>query len=140
MPPTTSGPFVAAALLCQEIEPRDDGSLDLRGIVDGVVLTPEQRDDDPLRLHPVATLSLTALVSVRAGDVRGVHTIGLRGIFPSGETGLSATREVEFTDEAPGASFIVPFQLEVSEPGLHRFDATFDGELLTRIDLHVRYA
>ena len=139
MTASSSGPYVATAVLCQRVEPRDDGSVDIHGIVDGVVLTPDFRDDDPLGVRPVATLQLTALVSLRAGEVRGVHTLGLQGVFPSGARGPSTSRQVEFTDDAPGASLLAPVELQVFEPGLYRFDATFDGELLTRIDLHVHY-
>lgn len=140
MPATPSGPFVVAALLCRKAELKDDGSLDILGIVDGVVVTPEPKSGDSLGLTPRATLNLTAIVSVRAGDVRGVHTLGLQGRFPSGEPGLAVARSVEFSDALPGASLIQPLELPVFDAGAYRFDASLDGALLTRIELHVRFA
>ena len=44
------GPFVALAVLCDRIEPRPDGAVDVHGIVDGVAITPES--GDPLGLRP----------------------------------------------------------------------------------------
>jgi hypothetical protein len=140
MPTVSTGPYVVAALLCEKVEPKPDGSLDLRGIVDGVVVTPETGHDDPPGVRPAATLHLTAIVSVRAGEVRGAHTLALEGRFPSGARGLSVTRRVELSDEVPGASLVQPLELPVHEPGTYCFIATFDGQPLTRFDLHVRYA
>jgi hypothetical protein len=133
-----AGPFVALAVLCDRIEPKPDGTVDIYGIVDGVVLTPE--GDDALGLRPAARLSLTAVVSVKAGSRRGSHEISLQGIHPSGNPGPTAARPVEFTDDMPGASFVVPLELEVHEPGLYAFDVRYDGTLLTRITLQVYYA
>jgi hypothetical protein len=124
------------AVLCQGVDPKPDGTVDVRGIVDGVVVEPE--DSDPLGVHPLARLELTALVSVRAGSVRGAHILSIRSSYPSGSGGPSLERPVEFTDDAPAASLIVPIELEVHEPGLYAFDAFYDGRLLTRMQLWVR--
>lgn len=136
MPP--AGPFVAAAVLCQRVEPRPDGSLDLKGLVDGVVLDADA--DSDVDGHPLAVLELTALVSIRAGSARGRHELSLHGRYPSGAEGPTSARLIDLTDDAPGASLIVPLELEVHEPGIFHFDVRFDGDLLTRIDLHVRVA
>jgi len=132
------GPFVAMAVLCDRVDPRDDGTVDVYGIVDGVVITPE--GDDPLGLRPAAVLSLKAVVSLRAGDLRGEHRIALQGGYPGGAQGPSASRVIEFSDEAPGASFVVPVELQVHQPGLYSFDVLVDDRLLTRIGLQVVYA
>ena len=138
MPADPAGPFVALAVLCDRIEPKPDGTVDIFGIVDGVVLTPE--GDDALGLRPAASLSLTAVVSLKAGSRRGTHEISLQGIHPSGAPGPTASRPVEFTDDMPGASFVVPLELEVHEPGVYAFDVSCDGALLTRMTLQVYYA
>jgi len=138
MPADPAGPFVALAVLCDRIEPKPDGTVDIYGIVDGVVLTPEGQD--ALGLRPAASLSLTAVVSLKAGSKRGTHEISLQGIYPTGAAGPAAARPVEFTNDMPGASFVVPLELEVHEPGLYGFDVRCDGTLLTRIALQVYYA
>jgi hypothetical protein len=131
------GPFVAAALLCQSVTPRDDGSVDIGGIVDGLAISRRQSPADPLALAPHALVELTALVSVRAGSLRGPHRLGLRGTFPSGRPGAELERPVELTDDRPGANLVVPLEIPVFEAGLHLFDVVFDGELLTRMELHI---
>jgi hypothetical protein len=125
------------AVLCQQIEPRADGSVDVLGIVDGVVVEPEA--DDPLGLKPAANIALTALLSVRAGDLRGSHTLALQAFYPSGTAGPATERLVEFTDSNPAASLVVPLDLHIHEPGVYTFDATCDARLLTRMSLWVTY-
>lgn len=132
---TRLGPFVALAVLCDRIAPRPDGAVDVHGIVDGVAITPAA--PDPLGLKPAGVVSLTAVVSLRAGAARGRHQVSVRGIYPSGADGPSVTRTIEFTDEVPGASLVVPLELQVHEPGTYHFDVTFDEALLTRMALQV---
>jgi hypothetical protein len=129
------GPFVAIAVLCDRVEPKPDGTVDIFGIVDGVVLTPEA--DDSVGLAPAAELSLTALLSLKAGDQRGRHEVSLEGVYPSGGPGPRTARPIEFTDDMPGASFIVPLELHLHEPGLYAFDVRYDGTVLTRFGLQV---
>ena len=135
--PPETGPFVAMAVLCQRVEQRADGSVDVLGIVDGVVVQPE--GDDALGLHPAARLSLTALVSVRAGGLNGRHQLGIQSRYPSGRPGSLVEREVELSSQAPAASLVVPVELEIHEPGVYWFDAVLDGRLLTRMHLWVQY-
>jgi hypothetical protein len=106
--------------------------------VDGVVVEPE--GDDVLGLHPAARLSLTAVVSLRAGTHRGPHALALRSAYPSGAPGPGLERTIEFTDAHPGASLVVPLDLQIHESGIYTFDAFFDDRLLTRMSLWVAYA
>lgn len=133
----SQGPFVAAALLCESVNPRDDGAVDIGGIVDGIAVSRREPADDPLEVMPHALVELTALVSIRAGAVRGAHRLGLRGTFPSGRPGASLERPVELTDQRPGANLVVPLEIPVFEAGLYLFDVTFDDALLTRMELHI---
>lgn len=138
MPADLRGPFVAMAVLCDRVEPKPDGTVDIFGVVDGVVLTPE---NDEAQGDTVAVeLSLTALVSLKAGDQRGRHEVSLEGVYPSGRSGPRTARPIEFTDDMPGASFIVPLELHLHEAGLYAFDVRYDDMLLTRIGLQVYHA
>jgi hypothetical protein len=133
----SSGPFVAMAVLCDRVEPRSDGAVDIFGIVDGVMLTPE--GDDALGLHPAAVLSLNAMLSLKAGSARGEHEVSLQGVYPSGSTGPSVARQVAFTDDMPGVSFVIPLELAVHEAGTYAFEVRCNGLLLTKISLQVVY-
>lgn len=132
------GPFVAIAVLCQGVERRDDGTLDLHGIVEGVALEPAPpSDDDPLGLRPAAVLSFRLVVSLRAGDVRGQRRVDVVGRYPAGNAGPSTGRDVEFSEHLPTATLNVPLELEVHEPGTYVFDVLVDGTVVTRVPLVV---
>lgn len=128
------GPHVALAVLCQRIDLQSDGSADLIGIVDGVSLTEQQPAD-----APPLVLNVRAVIALRAGDVRGARTIGVRGVYPSGAEGLHASRVVQFTDARPAVTLNVPLELELPEVGTYQFEVTCNDDLLTLITLVVEH-
>jgi hypothetical protein len=128
----TGGPYVALAVLCQRIDLQPDGSADVIGIVDGVALTPVTAEE-----APPLVLTVRAVIALRAGQARGAHTMGLRGIYPSGAEGLQASRVVQFTDARPAVTLNLPLELELPETGIYRFEITCDEALLTEITLTV---
>jgi len=132
---TVTEPYVGLAVLCDRVTVREDGAVDIMGIVDGVMLEPEH--SDTLGVQPSGTIELTLLVNVRAGSDRQRHTLSVTGVYPSGRAGEAITREVEFTDDLPGAWLEMPLTIEVHEPGIYHFDVASDGHVLTRIPLHV---
>jgi hypothetical protein len=136
MGPDPAGPFVAMAVFCERLDQQPDGTVDVLGVVDGVSLAREaEAGGDALDTAPV--VRLLGLVSIRAGDARGRHTISLRAHFPDGELGAELTRPIELTDRAPGATIGFPFELEARDTGTYWFDVTCDDRLLTRIPLVV---
>ena len=130
--PTVAGPHVAMAVFCQRLDLQPDGSADVVGIVDGVAVRPQEAAD-----APPLVLSVRAVIAVRAGDVRGARTLGIRGTYPSGAEGLHAHRVVQFTDQRPAATLNLPMELELPELGTYRFAVTCDDDLLTVITLVV---
>ena len=136
-----SGPFVGLAVLCQHVERKPDGSMDVLGIVEGVLLDPPGASAaDPLELRPVAVLPLRLVVSLRAGDCLGWHEVGVAGRYPAGNVGPSTGVRVEFSADRPTATINVPVELEVHEPGSYRFDISLGGRLLTTVPLRVVFS
>jgi hypothetical protein len=133
----SAGPFVAMAVFCERLDQQPDGTVDVLGVVDGVSLS---RDADPGgdaidAAAPV--VRLLGLVSVRAGEARGRHTLSLRAHFPDGELGATLAKPIELTDRSPGATIGFPFELEARDTGTYWFDVVYDERLLTRIPLVV---
>jgi hypothetical protein len=123
------------AVFCQRVDLQPDGSADVIGIVDCVAVTPQHLND-----APPLVLSVRAVIALRAGDIRGARTIGIRGTYPSGAEGLHAHRAVHFTDQRPAVTLNIPLELELPETGVYRFDISGDGELLTAMTLTVERA
>ena len=133
-----TGPFVAVAALCQSVERRDDGSMDVIGIIEGVLLeAPPPDERDPLGLNPIATLPLRLVVSLRAGSTRGHAEVRIIGRYPGGNEGPSTGVAVEFSEQRPVATINVPLALEVHEAGDYQFDVLAAGRLLTVVPLRV---
>ena len=135
MTPATTGPYVAMAVFCQRLDRKPDGTVDVVGVVDGVSLQHEGEGRDP-DAPPV--VRLLGLVSIRAGEARGRHTISLKAHFPDGELGATLTRHVELSEHAPGATIGFPLELEARDTGTYWFDVACDDRLLTRIPLLVQ--
>ena len=136
-----AGPFVAVAALCQSVERRDDGSMDVIGIVEGVLLeAPPPDERDPLGLNPIATLPLRLVVSLRAGALRGQVEVRIVGRYPGGNAGPSTGVAVEFSEQRPVATINVPLEMEVHEAGDYQFDVLVGGRLLTVVPLRVMVA
>lgn len=129
---------MALAVLCQRYDRQPDGTVDVTGIVDGVGLRAESLEQ---LQHEPAVVPLTALVALRAGEARGVQTIEIRGVFPSGLAGPAVRQRVHFTDDHPGITLRVPLELSVQEAGTYWFDVFGDERLLTRISFtaHVEF-
>jgi hypothetical protein len=135
------GPFVGLAVLCQHVERKPDGSMDVLGIVEGVLLDPPRPSEaDPLELRPVAVLPLRLVVSLRAGGCLGSYEVGVAGRYPAGNLGPSTGVRIEFNAERPTATINVPLELEVHEPGTYRFDISVGGRLLTTVPLRVVFS
>ncbi len=133
---TSAGPFVSMAVFCERLDRQPDGTVDVIGVVDGVSLSAEDPGGDAFdAAAPV--VRLLGLVSIRAGDARGRHTLSLKAHFPDGELGATLSRPIELTDQAPGATIGFPFELEARDTGIYWFDVAFDATLLTRIPLVV---
>lgn len=133
-------PSVAMAVLCQAVQRREDGTMDVLGIVEGVMLEPPPpSDQDPLGLRPAAVLPLRLLVSLRAGALRGVHRVSVVGRYPAGNAGPSTSMNVEFTDQRPGATVNVPLELRVHEAGTYRFDVQLGERPMASVPLRVLF-
>jgi hypothetical protein len=123
------------AVFCQRLDRQPDGTVDVVGVVDGVsVSSPETAGPEG-----PAMIRLLGLVSIRAGAVRGRHTLSLKAQFPGGGQGPALNRAVELTDLAPGATLSFPLELEARDAGVYWFDVFFDNAPLTRIPLIVEH-
>jgi hypothetical protein len=126
------------AVFCNRLDRQPDGTVDVIGVVDGVYVSSGDANAPDPDAPPV--VRLLGLVSIRAGDVRGRHTLALRAHFPGGDLGAALTRTVQLTDAAPGATVSFPIELDAHEHGTYWFDVRFDDRLLTRMPLVVEHA
>jgi hypothetical protein len=125
------------AVFCQRLDRQPDGSVDVVGVVDGIHVTADELAAHEPESPPM--VRLLALVSLRAGEARGRHVIGVRGRFPSGEIGATLARPVDLTDANPGATLTIPLELEARDAGTYWFDVLCNDRLLTSMPLIVQF-
>lgn len=130
-----SGPFLTAALFCEEARQKD-GFLSVSSIIDRMVVV----GTGPV-MFPTS-LELTLVVIFRSGDSSGHKTISLGQVAPSqyfSPTVPLFDFPVYFQGGEHGAGVIARVRFVVQEPGLHWFEVSLDGYPVTRIPLTVLY-
>lgn len=125
-------PYVAVALVCENVIEEKDGVLTAFRIVDTFFVPPR-----PPGLPPEvqAGIAPTLLVGVKAGDLRGTFQLKLRLRPPTGQTVDVGTQSVLLSDKQIGANVIIKFQMAAEPMGLYWFDVYWDKDLLTSIPL-----
>ena|SRR5437870_9230342 len=136
-------PYVSAACICERVITEPDNVNSLIRIVDTYTL---QTAPSAVPLGITPALNLTVYVSVKAGDVRGEHEIGIVLRRPSGKGTDPQKWPVVLTGEPEsGVNLKLEFGLagepgKLPETGLYWFDVTWNGKDLTSIPLKLKQA
>jgi hypothetical protein len=129
------GPFLSAAVFCEEAKQDGEGFLSLSRIIDHIVVV----GADP-NVMPPTQIVTTLVVIFRSGKFRGSSQITVNQLSPSGLSVPLFSFPTFFQGDDQGAGVIARVGFEVSEPGLHWFDVSLGGQPKTRIPLNVSYA
>lgn len=136
--PFERGPYVQVAALCERVLREADGVISLIRIVDRI--THEERGPDAPRDMPTVRFPLTLVLTLKAGSARGRHDVTIMPELPSGATLSPFTLTVQMEGENRGVNIISSIDIPYSVEGLYWFNIMFDGRLLTRLPLEVRYS
>ncbi|MCI0421077.1 MAG: hypothetical protein L0312_17930 [Acidobacteria bacterium] len=136
------GPYVAAAVFCDNIVEGSDRALSAIRIIDQVTLTvPANAPADvPSEKKPLP-YSAWVLMSFKTGDAKGNHRVQLVGHSPSGKHQVILDKHVLFSSEQHGgANLRTNVTLVVSKGGLFWLDVVLDGRVVTRMPLQISVA
>jgi hypothetical protein len=133
-----SGPFLTAALFCDQIVEDKDGSLSCIRIIDTVNITldPTAPKDMPSETNriPVVTRGLVAFRG--DGGRRKRYNLRLVMESPSGKSGTVLEQEIQFSGEAHGgANFNFTCTIAVKKGGLFWLRVLLDEKDVTRVPL-----
>lgn len=131
-----TGPYLATAVLCENVIEDKQGVLSLIKIVDRIVAN--AGPNTPERMPPM-TVSLFAVIGIKSGQARGSHHLTLRQEAPSGIRKGELSVPVFLEGEDRGNNAILQLTIQTDEEGLHWFDVLFDNQLMTRIPLRLLY-
>ncbi len=133
----TSGPYLAAAFVCERVLQEADGVVSAIRIIDRLtqlVGGPDVPDELQSFQQPV-----TIFIGLKAGSARGRYKVRLQIEKPSGEQGPHIEAPVHFEGEERGVNMILNTLFEADQEGLYWFDVIFQNERITRIPLRVIY-
>ena len=132
------GPYVQVAAFCEQVLREQDNVVSLIRIVDVINTTaqgPNAPEEMPELRHP-----LMMFIALKSGTARGRYNVTITPQLPSGETLQEIAMSVRLEGENKGHNITsnvdIPYRME----GLYWFIVRFDGNILTRLPLEIRYS
>jgi hypothetical protein len=136
--PMPSGPFLAAAVLCEKVLQEQGGVASLIRIVDRHTIRtigPEAPQE-----MPAARIDWSLVLIFKAGAARGRAEVKLTIEAPSGlRLGDEIHLPVLFEGDDRGVQLVAQLGLELREEGLYWIDVRLDGRPVTRVPLRLVY-
>jgi hypothetical protein len=131
-------PYIIAALLCEKILEEKDGSLTIVRIADRIEWEIVGAGQTPAAQGIRPTISITGLLSLKSGPVKGEFPVQIKVVKPNGELMKEVfSCSIKLLGGDHGQNTIINISLAAEQEGLHWFDVYFDDDLLTRIPLMV---
>jgi hypothetical protein len=132
-----TGPYLKAAVFCDDIIEGKDGVLSLVRIIDRLTITAAGAEAP--QGMPAVNHVLKLVVMLVSGRARGSHSLQLRIEKPDGTSTPGWENTVLFEGEDRGANLVAEIQTTFETEGLYWFDLTLDGEPITRLPYRVIY-
>lgn len=134
------GPFVGAALFCENVLEEKDGVHSAIRIVDRFMVDPVIPNIPGLPADAKPAFRTFLFVIFKSGDFVGTKQLGVRLRYPSGRYGQRPELDVPLTFKGGehGVSVRIGLGVSVEEFGLHWADVSLDGEVATRVPLSIQ--
>jgi hypothetical protein len=136
--PFERGPYVQIAAFCERVLHETDGVVSLIRIVD--VITHTEHGPKAPEEMPEVHFPLFLVITLKSGTARGRNEITIIPEQPSGETLQPITLSVMMEGEGKGVNITSRIDLPYRIEGLYWFNVQFNGKIITRLPLEVRYS
>ena len=133
-----TGPYIGAAVFCENVIEDKSGVLSLIRIVDRLVVSsqgpsaPEQMPSTPLNWFLVLVL--------KSGQARGSINVTIQPELPSGLKLEPVTVTPHFEGENRGCNVVTKMAMMLTEPGVYWFHILIGDALATKVPLEVIYS
>lgn len=132
------GPFLLAAILCEKVLEEKDGVKSAIRIIDRVTRTVVGPNPPSEMEH--FDYEATLLLRLKSGWARGVHSLGIRLVKPSGESPAPMIQSVLFEgDEDRGVDVVAKLGIRFDQSGIYWFQISLNDVRLTQVPLRVVY-
>jgi len=132
-----TGPFLKAAVFCENVIEGKDGVLSLIRIIDRITIT-AAGPEVPTEMPQLEGLLKLVLMFV-SGRASGTHDVQVRVEKPNGTAVEAWGGTVFFEGEDRGANAVIQMSTEFQFEGLYWFDILFDGAQVTRVPFRLIY-
>ena len=135
----SGGPFLAAAVFCDNVVRDEGGAMSAVRIIDHVTMTiPADAPKDVPSEEKRLIAEVQGLVAFKKGSAGRKHKLRLVMHSPSGKSQVMNEQDTDFKDEEHGGfSLRLKTMIAISEGGLFWMDVRLDGKLMTRMPLRI---
>jgi hypothetical protein len=132
------GPYLAAALFCENVIEDKENVLSAIRLVDRMLLNLVGAPPDFPSKENRLQVPVTILLCFKTGDFPGEHTVSIVATSPSGKKNPVVDQKLAFTTQKNGgANWIARTTLAVFSGGVFWFDVYVDNKLITRMPLEI---
>ena len=132
-----SGPYLKAAVFCDEVIEGKDGVLSLIRVVDRLIITAAGHDAPPSM--PPTRHRLKLVLMLVSGRARGTQSIQVSVEAPSGKVSPLWETTALLEGEDRGANIVAVLDYEFAHEGVYWFYVKLEGEQLTRLPFRILY-
>lgn len=137
--PPYTGPWVALAVFCDQVIEDKQGVLTLVRIIDRMTVEIRGAGVDLPETLPPGMVTLTFVVSLKAGTAVGRFEVSIEIEPPNGQNKPVTSRSVTVPAPHYGANLVNKIAMGVEQEGVYWFSVKVDGRLLTRAPLEIQY-
>ena len=137
--PFETGPYLQAAMLCEQVLVEQDGVKSAIRIIDRVTRT--VAGDSPPANMETWDYDVKLLLKFKSGSARGPMQLTITLNKPNADDlPAPATQTLNFEgDDDRGVDLVSTLKLQIDSPGLYWVDVGLEGHRVTRIPLRVVY-
>ena len=132
------GPYIQVAGFCEYVLREADNVRSVIRLIDQI--NHSVRGEDVPEEMPEFHYPIWLVLCLKCGKSRGRHELQIVPELPSGETMPPIAISVQMEGEGKGANVLSKIDIPYRMEGLYYFIVRFDGILLTRLPLEIRYS
>lgn len=132
-----TGPYLKAALFCDDVIEGKDGVLSLIRVIDRITIT--AAGPQAPEAMPTLERRLKLVLMLVSGRARGTHNVKLRIETPDGTIRPSWASTVLLEGEDRGANIVADLKYEFTSEGVYWFHVALDDSPLTKLPFRVLY-
>jgi hypothetical protein len=132
------GPFLQMAVFCEKVLQEKDGVMSAIRIVDKFIIDmPSEDTETPQTIIP--KIDINIMIALKSGDFKGKKHLKIKPISPSGQELPGFTGPILLEGGDHGAFVVVRYLFAGDQEGIYWFEVELDGEILTKMPMHIIY-